>query len=392
MVLAAGRLIDTVEEFWTQEDWSNAVANAKQDCVGDFCRSFVEFLGAQDFNAFPCATGEEALYWALRVALSRTSRRKVLVSGFNCPVVFQAVRAAGGDVVEFDRPAPNQYADEIRDLIVQYRPAALIVTHFFGVPEDFLGLIEFARSHGVFLVEDCAHCIGAEVGNRVAGTLADAAIFSFNYDKPISLLGGGILLLAAPYAQQIQGVGYMTGGLHSARQKYEHISVLLMRLWLYWRRHPFGIGGFLNRCLVYFIGRYITRLNRSTPLGPIRASLGLSLLQRYYAILQKRRDNAACIRFPSAVTGWQHASTVKPAWLKQKSGPYSPNALARVAQVARSERIRIGNYNWPDCSMVDRDDNARNAGYARHWLDVPVHQNLGALNIQQVNGILHDIQ
>ena len=387
-----GRLIDTVEEFWISDDWASAVSSVSPDVVGQFCRSFVEYLDARDFIAFPCSTGEEALYWALRVAFSYTTRRKVLVCGFNCGVVFRAVEAAGGEPIKFDRPTPERYADVLHDLIVQAKPAVVVVTHFFGAPEDFSGLIEFARSQGVFLLEDCAHCLGGEIGARTAGTLADASIFSFNYDKPISLLGGGMLLLAATHAQRLAAVGYETGGLHAARQSYEWIAISLLRYWLHWRRNPFGARGFVNRLSMRFLGKWLIKFNRSIPLGPIRASLGLTLLHRYRQVLETRRKNEANIRLRGDASGWRYPTTVKPAWLKQKAGPFDSAALMRIEQAARDQRIRLGNYNWPDSRDTDLNCNLENMNYARYWLDIPVHQNLSVSNLVEINRILDETE
>lgn len=386
------RLVDTVEEFWTSDDWARALVSASPDVVEEFCRSFVEFVDARDFTAFPCSTGEEALYWALRVSFSATTRRKVLVCGFNCRVVFRAVEVAGGELIKFDRPVPERYADVLRDLIVQTQPAVVVVTHFFGAPEDFSGLIEFARTQGVFLVEDCAHCLGGEIGARAAGTLADASIFSFNYDKPISLLGGGMLLLGACHTHRLTEVGYAKGGLHIARQSYERIAISLMQYWLHWRRNPFGARGFINRLLVRFIGNLIIEFNRTIPLGPIRASLGLVLLRRYRHVLETRRKNEENIRLRADASGWRYPTTVKPAWLKQKVGPFDSATLMRIEQAARDERIRLGNYNWPDSRDTDLSCNLENMNYARYWLDIPVHQNLSISNLVKINRLLDETE
>jgi len=384
------RLIDTVEEFWISTDWAGAIASASPDLVEQFCHSFVEYLDASDFTAFPCSTGEEALYWALRVAFLDTPRRKVLVCGFNCRVVFRAVEAACGEPIKFDRPDPERYTEVLRDLIVEMQPAVVVVTHFFGAPEDFSELIEFARSQGVFLIEDCAHCLGGEIGARMAGTLADASIFSFNYDKPISLLGGGMLLLSVSHAQQLAAVGYKAGGLHNARQSYERIAISLMHYWLHWRRNPFGARGIINRLLMRFLSKWFIEFNRTVPLGPIRASLGLSLLRRYRQILDARLKNETNFRLSGVARGWQYAPTVKPAWLKQKAGPFDSTVIMEIEKGARDKRIRLGNYNWPDSKDTDLSSNLENMNYARYWLDIPIHQNLNASNLQEINRLLHE--
>ena len=52
-------------------------------------------------------------------------------------------------------------------------------------------LLELARAHGLKVVEDCAQAHGAEYGGRRAGTLGDAAAFSFYPTKNLGALGDG---------------------------------------------------------------------------------------------------------------------------------------------------------------------------------------------------------
>ena len=72
---------------------------------------------------------------------------------------------------------------------------AIVVPHLFGVPSDFRPIRRAAAELGILVIEDCAHTVGGRIGKAVAGTLGDLAIFSFTYNKPISVAGGGVLLI-----------------------------------------------------------------------------------------------------------------------------------------------------------------------------------------------------
>jgi dTDP-3-amino-3,4,6-trideoxy-alpha-D-glucose transaminase len=52
-------------------------------------------------------------------------------------------------------------------------------------------IMDIAREHGLRVVEDAAQAHGAEIGGRRAGTLADAAAFSFYPTKNLGALGDG---------------------------------------------------------------------------------------------------------------------------------------------------------------------------------------------------------
>ncbi len=72
---------------------------------------------------------------------------------------------------------------------------ALLVTHMYGRSADMPALRALADRRGLFLVENAVHMPGGvRVGGRLAGSWGDAAILSFNVDKPFGGILGGALL------------------------------------------------------------------------------------------------------------------------------------------------------------------------------------------------------
>jgi aminotransferase EvaB len=71
------------------------------------------------------------------------------------------------------------------------RTRAVVVTHLYGRMADVAPLRALCRSAGVALVEDCAQAAGAVSEEGPAGSLADAAAFSFFPTKNLGALGDG---------------------------------------------------------------------------------------------------------------------------------------------------------------------------------------------------------
>jgi dTDP-4-amino-4,6-dideoxygalactose transaminase len=69
--------------------------------------------------------------------------------------------------------------------------AAIIAVHLFGQMADVDGLIPLARRHGLALIEDAAQAHGARLRGRRAGSVGDAAAFSFYPSKNLGALGDG---------------------------------------------------------------------------------------------------------------------------------------------------------------------------------------------------------
>jgi dTDP-4-amino-4,6-dideoxygalactose transaminase len=71
------------------------------------------------------------------------------------------------------------------------RTKAVLAVHLYGAPADMDPVRDFARKHGLKVVEDAAQAHGATYGGRKAGDLGDAAAFSFYPTKNLGALGDG---------------------------------------------------------------------------------------------------------------------------------------------------------------------------------------------------------
>ena len=70
---------------------------------------------------------------------------------------------------------------------------AVLALHIFGMPCDIEGIAALAARHGLLIIEDCAHALGATVNGRQAGSFGDASFFSFEVTKMVNTYGGGIV-------------------------------------------------------------------------------------------------------------------------------------------------------------------------------------------------------
>jgi len=84
---------------------------------------------------------------------------------------------------------PNLIADAITP-----KTKAIIPVHLYGHPADMDPINEIAKKHNLLVVEDAAEAQGAKYKNRMVGSLADIAVFSYFGNKIITTGEGGMIV------------------------------------------------------------------------------------------------------------------------------------------------------------------------------------------------------
>ncbi|OYY94473.1 MAG: aminotransferase [Hydrogenophilales bacterium 28-61-23] len=115
---------------------------------------------------------------------------RTFIASASCVVA----RGARPVVADVDPVSQNLSAETVRAVLTP-RTRAIVAVHLAGWPCDMDALLELAREHQLFLVEDCAQAHGAVYKGRPVGCFGDAAAFSFCQDKIISTGGEGGMLV-----------------------------------------------------------------------------------------------------------------------------------------------------------------------------------------------------
>jgi len=157
--------------------------------VEAFEHEFAAFLGAP--GAVGVNSGTDALILVLR-ALGLGAGDEVITTA-NCGVPpVAAIRAAGAQPRFVDvRPDTLLIDPGGLEQARSPRTRAVLAVHLYGQPADLDPLREFARRHGLSLVEDCAQAHGATYRGATVGTLGDAGCFSFYPTKNLGAYGDG---------------------------------------------------------------------------------------------------------------------------------------------------------------------------------------------------------
>lgn len=276
-------------------------------------------------DAFLFASGREALLAFLRT-LDLQPSDEVIVQGYTCIVVPNAVHAAGGKTVyaDIDRDTLSLDVTDVERRITS-RTRAVICQHTFGIPAPTQDLRLLCIKYGLLLIEDCAHIIPDEDGPSEIGHLGDAVLLSFGRDKAISGVAGGAILVR--HEPSLEPLAKMEA--EATPLSWWRINHLISYPLLYRRALPFfqsGIGKFYLR-VQQKIGRLIpitTEQEKDGKMNPILhavpnacAFLALDQFNRLKQINDHRR----------ALTALYLSLARENGWLKKGSKVYIPRAV-----------------------------------------------------------------
>jgi perosamine synthetase len=78
------------------------------------------------------------------------------------------------------------------------RTKAIVVVHYAGFPVDMPAMRRIADQHGISLIEDSAHALGALSAGNPIGSIGDFGIFSLQAIKHMTTIDGGVLTMRNP--------------------------------------------------------------------------------------------------------------------------------------------------------------------------------------------------
>lgn len=153
---------------------------------------------APDARAFSFWKGRVALYAILR-ALGIGPGDEVIVPGFTCVVVANAIRFAGATPVYVDI-TPGEYNIDPRGVkaAITPRTRAVLVQHTFGIPGPIYECLDLARQYHLDVLEDSAHAFGSLFDGQPLGSFGRASFFSSQWSKPYTTGLGGVAVTRDP--------------------------------------------------------------------------------------------------------------------------------------------------------------------------------------------------
>ncbi len=159
-----------------------------------FEREFAEYVGTK--HAIALHNGTVAIELAL-YAMGVGEGDEVITTPrtFIASASAAVMRGAKPVFADVDRESGLITAETIEKVITP-RTKAIIVVHLAGWPADMDPIMELARKHNLWVIEDCAQAHGAKYKGKSVGSIGHAGAWSFCQDKILTTGGeGGMLTL-----------------------------------------------------------------------------------------------------------------------------------------------------------------------------------------------------
>jgi dTDP-4-amino-4,6-dideoxygalactose transaminase len=173
-------------------------------------------------HAIACASGTDALLLPL-MARDIGPGDEVITPSFTFMATAEAVALRGARPVFVDvEPGTFNLDPERLEAAITPRTRAIIAVDLFGQCAAMQPILEIARRHGLFVVEDAAQSIGAEHHGRRAGEMAEFTTFSFYPSKNLGAFGdaGLVTTLDADAAARMRQLR-----VHGEASRYIHAHV-----------------------------------------------------------------------------------------------------------------------------------------------------------------------
>ncbi len=153
-----------------------------------FEKEFASYIGVR--HALSVNSGTDALQLAL-LALGVGNRDSVLIPNLTYPAVPLSVIYVGAKPILVDAAEDLQIDTAQLEKKLSKNTKAIIAAHMFARPCAIEKIMDFAKGHGLKVIEDCCQAESSSLHERKLGSFADISCFSFSYYKPLSSCGGG---------------------------------------------------------------------------------------------------------------------------------------------------------------------------------------------------------
>ena len=247
--------------------------------VGQFEEALAEYCGTRHAVVFSSGTAAlHAAYFAAGIG----DGDEIVTSPITFAATANAALYLGAKPVFVDvEPDTGNIDASLIEKAITEKTKAIVPVHYAGHPVDLDPIHALAKQHGLVVIEDACHALGATYKGKSVGSISGLTVFSFHPLKHITTGEGGAVLTDDPELYE-KLRSFRTHGITKEAGNFKNTSP---GKW-YHEMHVLG---------------YNYRMN------DIQAALGLSQLKKLEGFLARRKELAEA--YDSAFKGEELIST-----------------------------------------------------------------------------------
>jgi dTDP-4-amino-4,6-dideoxygalactose transaminase len=186
--------------------------------VARFEREFAEYVGAAHAVAVNSCTA--ALHLSLLAAEIGAGDEVITTPLTFCATANVVIHAGATPVFADIDPASFNLDPQAAADAVTGRTRAVLPVHFAGRPADMRAFRRLARRHGLWVIEDAAHCVEGVAQGRKVGSIGDFTCFSFYATKNLTTGEGGMVTTSNARAAAAMRTASLHGMSRTAWTRY----------------------------------------------------------------------------------------------------------------------------------------------------------------------------
>jgi dTDP-4-amino-4,6-dideoxygalactose transaminase len=244
-----------------------------------FESEFAKLLGSKEAVAVSSGTDADILALAVLHEFGAQRGDEIILPALSFVATGNAVVHAGFKpvFVDIDRQTLNMDVSQIVATLTG-KTRAIMPVHLMGKPADMDAIHSVAKKHGLYVVEDAAEAHGALYKGKPVGTLSDLAAFSLYVAHIISTVEGGIVTTNDEQFADVLRSLRSHGRACKCRQCVLNTSQSYCP-------KRFGNNGGEDFRFIF------ERIGYSSKMNELEAAIGLSNIEIYHEIVEKRHQN-----------------------------------------------------------------------------------------------------
>jgi len=219
-VRLAEPVVDKKERKYLQECISTGFISSVGPFVKRFENSFSKYCGTK--YGIAVANGTVALHLALE-SLGISKNDEVILPSFTMIAPANAIAYTGAKMKLVDADATWNIDPKRIEKQITKKTKAILPVHIYGHPVDIVPILEIAKKHNLYVIEDAAEAHGAEYKSKRVGSFGEVSCFSFYANKIITTGEGGMILTnnkkIAERAQSLRNLAF------DKERKFKHERV-----------------------------------------------------------------------------------------------------------------------------------------------------------------------